>query len=156
NRQRGGGRAFEGDVGEHVRLEHAAGVRDLDARLRGARVRLDGGGDERDASPPFAALLAGEGDAGGRADADGAEVLLVDLGQDPHTGEVRDLVQTIGGGDLHPLDRGLRHHHSRDRGPQRDRAAYRARALEGGNLVGADVEGAEPLAGGFGQLGATS
>src|SRR5438093_8322528 len=62
HREHGGGGVLEVHVREHLRLEQAVRVTQLDARLDRTRLGLHRGGYEVDRAPPLAAGLVGQND----------------------------------------------------------------------------------------------
>src|SRR5438477_4161422 len=150
--EHGRGGALEIHVREHVRLEQAIRVAQLDARFDRACLGLHRGRHEVDHAPPLTAGWVGQDNSRGETHSDRGEVLLVQLGQDPRAREVRDLVETVRGRDLHPLEGGLLHHQAGDGRAQADRPARRPCPFERGDLLRADIQRAQTLAGSVGQL----
>ena len=98
------------DRGEHVGLELAVRVVELDADLGRAGCHGQGRIDEGDLAVEALAWEGVELDLGFLADLHQRQVLLVDLGDHPDVAEVHQPVERIAGGDARAFDRHLLDH----------------------------------------------
>jgi hypothetical protein len=96
-------------------LEQGAGIRQLDANLSGARLRVQRGIDEGDATLEG---TVGKGIDVNRRALPGThqtEVLFEHICDQPEGGEVGNPEQRVAGHETHPVDDHLLHHHARGR-----------------------------------------
>jgi len=131
----------------HVGLQGEARVVELQPHADGARPALGVGIDVGDAPPEDLARQRLQAQLGLVADAHPGQVLLEDVGVDPHAREVGDLEQHLAGADVLALaDADARDDPARGRA-QRHGAPHLPRALDAPDLALGHVEQAQPLAG---------
>src|SRR5262249_59237575 len=110
----------QGDVGEHPRPEAMAGVIELEAYRGRTRDRVEGGRDQRDAPREHLAREGRNRRVDPAADLDAPELVLEDLGNDPDTAQVGDLVEDLPLRDVLTFVDDFSDHVPADRSEQRE------------------------------------
>ena len=134
-----GGVEREGDVDVHLRLEHEARVRELEAHRQRAAVGGEDGADERDLPLERETRLLGERQRRLLPDRGRAGLVLVERRLDPDLREVRQREQLHAGLDLLPLEGALHGDVAGERGDEGHRLLRRPLLLQRGDEALGDV-----------------